>query len=205
MAVGGNTLKTTVKTIEKHRSPDGEEALALRLEASALQVLDLACPFFFLRSSSGGVTKDLPALLLTYIVPLNWPAVVKIPASASGAVAVGDEVEIIRSRGGDYTASVPRVLTVTQRNLGNNTLNLTEVLDMFPEDVLGGPDTSQAAPRTVRVQWGNEVVETDIDRTLNIFRKRGWIARFFDENQLQARDRVLLERIAPYRYRVSKA
>src|SRR5438128_205334 len=102
-------------------------------------------------------------------------------------------------------AIVSRVLTVTQGNLDNNHLYLTEVLDMFPEDVFGGPDASQAASRTVRVQWGDEVVETDIDRTKNIFRKRGWVVRFFDENRVQAGDRVLLEQMEPYLYRVSKA
>ncbi len=102
-------------------------------------------------------------------------------------------------------ANVSRMLTVTQGNLDNNHLYLTEVLDVFPEDVFGGPDASQAAPRTVRVQWGNEVVESDIDRTKNIFRRRGWVAHFFDENRIQAGDRVLLEQIQPYLYRVSKA
>jgi hypothetical protein len=101
-------------------------------------------------------------------------------------------------------AIVSRVLTVTQGNLDNNHLYLTDVLHLFPEDVFGGPDASQTAPRPLRVQWGNEVVETDIDRTKNIFRKRGWVARFFDENRVQAGDQILLEQIEPYLYRVSK-
>lgn len=100
---------------------------------------------------------------------------------------------------------VSRYLIVTQGNLDNNHLYLTEVLDIFPEDVFGGPDASQAAPRAVRVRWGDEVVETDIDRTKNIFRKRGWVASFFDANRVQAGDRILLEQIEPYLYRVSKA
>src|SRR5438874_13836777 len=102
-------------------------------------------------------------------------------------------------------AIVSHHLTVTQGNIANNHLYLTEVLDMFPEDVLGGPEASQAAPRTVRVQWGAEVIETDVDRTKNIFRKRGWVGRFFDENRIQAGDRILLEQLEPYLYRVSKA
>ncbi len=102
-------------------------------------------------------------------------------------------------------AIVTRYLTVTQGNIDNNHLYLTELLDMFPEDVLGGSDESGAASHTVRVQWGSEVVETDIDRTKNIFRKRGWVARFFDEGRIQAGDRILLEQLEPYLYRVSKA
>ena len=100
---------------------------------------------------------------------------------------------------------VSRYLGVTQGNLDNHHFYLTEVLDMFPEDVFGGPEESQAAARSVRVQWGNEVGETDIDRTKNIFRKRGWVGRFFDENRVQAGDRLLLEQVEPYLYRVSKA
>ncbi|HWG41758.1 MAG TPA: hypothetical protein VN688_03160 [Gemmataceae bacterium] len=61
-------------------------------------------------------------------------------------------------------AVVSRYLTVTQGNIDNNHLYLTELLDVFPEDVFGGSDESHAASRTVRVQWSTEVVETDIDR-----------------------------------------
>lgn len=95
-------------------------------------------------------------------------------------------------------------LTVTQGNLNNNHLYLTKVLDIFPKDVFGGPNESREAPRTVRVEWGSEVVDTDIDGRKNIFRKRGWVAKFFDENRIQAGDRVLLEQVEPYLYRVSK-
>jgi hypothetical protein len=107
--------------------------------------------------------------------------------------------------GGQDMAIASRLLTLTQGNLDNKYLSLAEVLDMFPEDVRGGSDAAQAAPRTVRVQYGNEVVETDIDATKNIFRKRGSVARFFDENKLQAGDRVLLKQVEPYVYHVSKA
>ena len=100
---------------------------------------------------------------------------------------------------------VSRHLTVTQGNLDNHHLYLTEVLDIFPEDVFGGPDIAQEASRTVRVQWGSEVVDTDIDRTKNIFRKRGWVGGFFDANRILAGDRILLEQVEPYLYRVSKA
>ena len=100
---------------------------------------------------------------------------------------------------------VSRYLTVTQGNLDNNHLYLTEVLDIFPEDVFGGPDVVQEASRTVRVQWGSAVVDTDIDRTRNIFRKRGWVGEFFGANRILAGDRILLEQIEPYLYRVSKA
>lgn len=101
-------------------------------------------------------------------------------------------------------AIVSRLLTVTQGNIDNSHLYLTDVMDMFPADVLGGEDESRAAPRTVRVMWGDEAVDTDIDRSKNIFRRRSWVGRFFDEAQVQAGDRVLLEQLEPYLYRVSR-
>jgi hypothetical protein len=102
-------------------------------------------------------------------------------------------------------AIVSRLLQVTQGNLNNCYLNLSDVLDMFPEDARGGSNAAQQAPRTVRVQWGNEGVDTDIDGTKKIFRKREWVRRFFDENRVQAGDQVLLEQAEPYLYRVSRA
>jgi hypothetical protein len=76
---------------------------------------------------------------------------------------------------------VSRYLTITQGNIDNSHMYLTQCMDMFPDDVLGGTDESQEAPRTVRVQWGDDVVETDIVRDKHIFRRRGWVRRFFSE------------------------
>jgi hypothetical protein len=81
---------------------------------------------------------------------------------------------------------------------------LTEVMDLFPEDVVGGPDESQAAARTVRVLWGDEAVDTDIVREKHIFRRRGWVRRFFEAGRIAAGDRVSLEQLGPYLYRVSR-
>src|SRR5438105_4263246 len=97
-----------------------------------------------------------------------------------------------------------RILTVTQANLDNNHLYVTAARDFFPADVFGGSNKTQAAPRTLRVQFGDEVVVTDIDRTKNIFRRRGGVGRFFDANRVQAGDRILLAQVEPYLYRVSK-
>jgi hypothetical protein len=102
-------------------------------------------------------------------------------------------------------AIVSRLLTVTQGNIDNSHLYLTEVMDIFPADVLGGEDESRASPRSARVLWGSEAVDTDIDRSKHIFRRRGWVGRFFREARVQAGDRVLLEQLEPYLYRVSRA
>jgi len=96
-----------------------------------------------------------------------------------------------------------RVLRVTQGNLDNNHLYLTEAIDLFPADVQGGPTAAQAG-RSVSVHWDDQFVETDIVRR-RIFRRRGWLRRFFASNRITAGDRVLLEQIEPYVYRLSKA
>lgn len=100
--------------------------------------------------------------------------------------------------------TTPRLITITQGNLDHNHIYITDVTDLFPDDVMGGPDESQAAPRTVRVQWGSETVDTDIVREKNIFRRRGWVRKFFSESRIAAGDHVLLEQIDPYLYRVSR-
>ncbi len=97
-----------------------------------------------------------------------------------------------------------RTLTVTQGNLNNHHLYLTEVLDLFPEDVIGGPNREQAAPRTVRVLWGESTVETDIVRVKQIFRRRKWVRLFFASAGVREGDRILLEQLEPYKYRVSR-
>jgi len=102
-------------------------------------------------------------------------------------------------------AIVSRYLTITQGNLDNRHMYLTECMDLFPADAIGGPDGEQAAPRTVRVEYGSEAVDTDIVRDKHIFRRRGWVRGFFAATGLTAGDQVLLEQIEPYRYRVSKA
>jgi DNA polymerase-3 subunit epsilon len=52
---------------------------------------------------------------------------------------------------------------------------------------------------------GDEVITTDIDRTKRIFRRRGWVSRFFKANRICAEDFVLLEQLGPYDYRISRA
>jgi hypothetical protein len=95
-------------------------------------------------------------------------------------------------------------LTVTDGNLCNNHLYLSGVMDMFPADVIGGPNKKQPAPRTVRVEWGGEIVETDIVGDKKLFRKRGWVGKFFKTYRVGAGDLVRLEQLSPYVYRVSR-
>ena len=78
-------------------------------------------------------------------------------------------------------------------------------MDMFPDDVLGGENKKHLAAKTMRVHWGEEAVETDIVRAKHLFRRRGWVRRFFETNRMVAGDSVLIEQLGVYEYRVSKA
>src|SRR5262249_42899852 len=98
---------------------------------------------------------------------------------------------------------VTRYLELTRANLRHGHVYLGKHLDFFPQHVLGGANKSKAAPRKIEVQWNSEVVHTDIDREKRIFRQRGWLRRFFAANNLAPGDRVVLERLGPYSYRVS--
>jgi hypothetical protein len=104
--------------------------------------------------------------------------------------------------GGNGMATGSRFLTVTEANLKYGSLNLAGGHDLFPKDVFG--ESSKEAERKVRIMWGDEVFETDIVRPKNIFRCRKW-GQFFDANRIQAQDRILLEQLTPYLYRISKA
>ncbi|WP_232055909.1 hypothetical protein [Tuwongella immobilis] len=99
---------------------------------------------------------------------------------------------------------VSRYITITQGNIDNQHIYLRDCLELFPDDVFGGTDESQIAPRTVCVEYGSSVVETDIDREKGIFRRRGWVREFFADTRATAGDRILLEQLTPYRYRVCK-
>jgi hypothetical protein len=100
-------------------------------------------------------------------------------------------------------AGPKRYLTIKPANLKNAHLYLTRCMDFFPSDVVGGANKTSAAPKTIHIDHGSGQVNTDIVRDKKIFRQRGWLRRFFAENNLAPGDRVMLERLGPYAYRVS--
>src|SRR5687767_9679559 len=96
-----------------------------------------------------------------------------------------------------------RLLKVTQGNVNNGHLYLTNALDLFPQDVLGGAHRGQAG-RSVQVYWDDGTVDTDVVKSRKIFRRRDWVRRFFRAEQVAAGDEVLLEQLEPYVYRIRK-
>jgi hypothetical protein len=87
--------------------------------------------------------------------------------------------------------------------LRNQHFYLTEFLDKFPADTIGGRNKHEAAPREITVDWGGpSPVTTDIDLTKRMFRKRGWVREFFSASNAREGDVVVLTSSTPYHIQV---
>ncbi|MFZ9198477.1 MAG: exonuclease domain-containing protein [Paracoccaceae bacterium] len=92
---------------------------------------------------------------------------------------------------------------ITQGNIDNNHIYLRSFFEQFPADAIGGSNFASAAQREVAVDWGGgNVVMTDLDGSKRFFRKRGWIREFFEGHGARAGDRVMVNEVAPYSYRL---
>ena len=96
------------------------------------------------------------------------------------------------------------IIEATGGNVRIFHVNLRGALGFFPEDSLGGSNESLAG-KPIEIQIGAETVKTDIDETKAIFRERGAIRRFFEDQAVIEGDLILIERISPRRYHLSKA
>ncbi len=93
---------------------------------------------------------------------------------------------------------------ITEGNITNKHIYLRSFFDRFPTDAIGGSNKAMRAKRALTIEWGGaESVQTDIDGQKIFFRARGWIGAFYQLHRAKAGDRVMVEEIAPYRYRVS--
>lgn len=95
------------------------------------------------------------------------------------------------------------VITLTQGNINNNHLYLTEIMSLFPINAIGGPNEAERADQLLEVHFGtgNPVV-TDIANDKKIFRSRAWLAEFFRTHELKAGDKVVIERTGEARFHV---
>src|SRR5437899_13089484 len=92
------------------------------------------------------------------------------------------------------------ILTLTQGNINNDHLYLTEILEMFPKDSIGGESEEKQAPVLVEIHSGvGAVVLTDIAGDKKIFRRRAWVREFFKTHHLGIGDKVAVERTGPAR------
>jgi len=102
------------------------------------------------------------------------------------------------------TGRVLGEVEITEGNITNNHIYLRAFFDRFPADAIGGSNKATRAKRDLTIDWGGgEPVETDLDGQKKFFRARGWIGAFFQMNSAKAGDHVVVEEVAPYRYRVS--
>ena len=80
-------------------------------------------------------------------------------------------------------------IRLTQGNLNNDHFYLTSCLAMFPSDSIGGSNAMEKANRLLKLQpVGGEELETDIDGTKNIFRKRAWVSAMFQRANAKSGD-----------------
>ena len=95
------------------------------------------------------------------------------------------------------------IITLTEGNIKNNHFYLRAIMDLFPEESVGGGSSKDLGSQLLTLDYGfGEPVLTDIAGDKKIFRKRGWIGEFFKQHQLSAGDSVVVEQVAPFKYRV---
>ena len=84
-------------------------------------------------------------------------------------------------------------------NLNNSHFYLTDFLNAFPADTIGGNNADKAAARSLTIEWGSTTPEiSDIDLSKRMFRKRGWVRKFFAASGAKEGDIVVVSLIAPY-------
>jgi hypothetical protein len=97
------------------------------------------------------------------------------------------------------------VVPLTQGNINNNHVYLARHLDFFPADSIGGHNkqAGRGTPLKLHFEGFAGAESTDIDPKHKFFRLRGraW-QDFFERHGLRAGDKVAIERISAYEYRV---
>ena len=125
--------------------------------------------------------------------PAMTPVPASMPAAAPAAVPV-------RAAAGALVAQTQ----LTGGNIRNNHFHLRGHVHRFPDDLIGGSNRHERAPKEASIDWGGGVdTLTDIDGEKQFFRGRGWIRQFFEKAGAEAGDWVLVEETGPYRYKVS--
>lgn len=95
------------------------------------------------------------------------------------------------------------IVEVSGGNIRNRQINLHGAFGLFPDDCLGGSAESPGAAITLQI--GRETVLTDVDESSAIFRERGAIRQFFEDEVVVEGDLILIERVEPRLFRVTKA
>lgn len=126
---------------------------------------------------------------------------------------LADAKRITRVRRGVYAAihepqANPEriVIPVTQGNINNRHIYLSRHLGFFPDDAIGAKNKQDGQGRLLTLHFEGipGVAETDISPDHKIFRLRDrrW-SEFFTRHGLQAGDKIAIERIKQYEYRIT--
>ena len=93
--------------------------------------------------------------------------------------------------------------TITQSEINSSYLCISKNIDFFPADTIGGANKNFPAKSSLSIHYGSgEPVITDIAGDKMIFRKRGWISEFIGIYKIKAGDKVVIERLEQYTYKI---
>jgi hypothetical protein len=132
------------------------------------------------------------------------PEPVPVPASVRAAPKATAEmpVRIADRPSGELIGEV----ILTEGNIRNSHFYLRGLIDKLPQTAIGGSNKASAAQSVLIIEWPyGEPIETDIDGSKMIFRKRGWIGRLFQEADARPGDRVRIWTVGHNRMRVEMA
>ena len=96
------------------------------------------------------------------------------------------------------------IVELTGGNIRNFHIDLRGAFGLFPDDCLGD-SSEESSGKPIAVRFGVETVDTDIDETKAIFRERAAVRKLFESENMAEGDLVLIERMAPRAFNVSKA
>jgi hypothetical protein len=95
-------------------------------------------------------------------------------------------------------------IKLTDGNLNHSYIRVSKYTHLFPKETFGGRNKKEGVgkPITLYVDGLSEPVKTDIDGRHVFFRDRKWARKFFKIHHLKPGDKIVIERIAEYEYRV---
>jgi hypothetical protein len=123
---------------------------------------------------------------------------------------LADRGRVARLRRGVYGPPNPDriVITLTGGSVRQNYIVVRDHLNFFPADAVGeaNEQDGQGAQLTLHYAGLSEPERTDIAGRPHLdFRRRGSIRKFFELHQLQAGDKIAIEKRSAYEYRVAPA
>jgi hypothetical protein len=103
-----------------------------------------------------------------------------------------------------FKESTTIVMVLSRGEVRNSYIRVKWILSWFPRDTILTKDNHDTCKLlTLDVQGFNQPIQTEIDGIKLIFRKRGWVRKFFKMHNLQVGDHTVIEKIDDYHYRIT--